>query len=899
MRFNFIELVGYAGIYDGMGLNNIRIDFTRCKYGNVVIRGKNGSGKTTLLDAFTPLPDSNDTFIPGVEARKTVSILSYDTEYLIRYIHSVNNSGERNTTKGYFSKVINGQMVELNPNGNISSCKDMIFEEFGLDSAYMALSKLSSENRGIVESKPADRKRLVVAILSSVETYNAIYKNISKKVSAYKQLISTLTYKIDKIGDENKLINIVAGLENKLSQLEKDKEKAIEASALLKMQIGEYESILKENNYDNIIFDLKETNKSLNYVTANIEKKLIDFKIDDISKVDDFINALDRNINELENTLSAKKQIIPELLALRDADFKNMNDKQVSLNSLTSDYDYAEVKSALDNARSIVDKYEGIFTSLGLSPKDLITRIEYETAMAGFNSLLELSNNLLYSYSETDLMNVIHNKSEVLFVLDESLRVKEEEFNLKIRKESLSARLSKFEAMREVAKGLNNRPKNCKIDSCPYISAAVNADKEYPESEYNKLCKEINSISARLEEISNILSKADIYNNIQKDLKIIDIELRDKIKFMKKFNIREDFVESFYDRVLNHDPFNDIAELYKYNDYANILDEYNNAKEQLKTYEVEYKLYESKNNIIDSMIKDIENLNNKLSEADAKINNTHAEINQISEKLDILNDVKLKVSDLQIKINDQYKNLVEKKDELEKLKDSLESNNVILTELREKLSSCDNIIGGINSDIRNTTNDRDNCRRGLDALAEYKSELKEYNDKYIMLDRIKYYSTPSSGIQTVFIQMYMDKILHTANEMLAMLFDGQFVLQKFIINESEFRIPCLGEGLMHDDISSMSSAQKAMISMIISFAILKESSSKYNILSIDEIDGALDSDNRRQFPILFPRLKAMVGCEQSFTISHNSELDLSSSDLILLKLNAGESYSNGNIIWQY
>jgi len=145
----------------------------------------------------------------------------------------------------------------------------------------------------------------------------------------------------------------------------------------------------------------------------------------------------------------------------------------------------------------------------------------------------------------------------------------------------------------------------------------------------------------------------------------------------------------------------------------------------------------------------------------------------------------------------------------------------------------------------------------------------------------------------------MDKIVHTANEMLSMLFDGQFVLQKFIINETEFRIPCLGEGLLHDDISSMSSAQKAMLSMIISFAILKESSTKYNILAIDEVDGALDIDNRRQFPLLFPRLKAMVGCEQSFTISHNSELDLSTSDLILLKLNAGESYTNGNIIWQY
>lgn len=896
MRFGFIELVGYAGIYDGMGLNQIRIDYTKCIYGNIVIRGKNGSGKSTLLNAFTPLPDSNDSFLPSVEARKIISVISYDTEYVIRYIHPVNSSGERLTTRGYISKVVNGQLVELNPNGNISSCKDIIYEEFELDPAYISLSKLSSENRGLVDSKPADRKRLVVGILNSVETYNAIHKNISKKTSAYKQLINTLVYKIDKIGDENKLSNIVIGLENKLSQLEKDKEKAIEASALLKMQISEYEDILRENNYDNIVYDLKENNRTLDSIYSSIQKKLNDFNIDDISKVDPFVESIKDKISALENALFAKKQIIPELLALRDADFKNMNDKQIALNSLTSDYDYSEVKSALENARSVVNKYEGVFSSLGLSPKDLITRIEYETAMTGFNSLIQLSNNLLYSYSESDLRDAIYGNNIGEYNVSE---LENEEYHLKKEKEFLDVQISKFEAMMEVAKGLNKRPKNCKIDSCPYIASAVEANKNYPESQYNNLISRRDNIIKRLLEISDIFRRLNTLNNIKKDLRVIDIELKDKIKFMRKFNIREDFVESFYDRVLNHDPFNDIAELYRYNDYANILDEYNNAKEQLKTYEVEYKLYESKNSIIDSMIKDIENLNNKLSEADKKIDTTHAEIQEISKNIELTNYVKSKVCDLQDKINSQYKSLLDKKEELETLKESLESNNVALIDLREKLSSCDNIIGGINSDIKNTTNDRDNCKRALDALVEYKSELNMYNDKYIKLDKIKYYSTPSSGIQTVFIQMYMDKIVHTANEMLSMLFDGQFVLQKFIINETEFRIPCLGEGLLHDDISSMSSAQKAMLSMIISFAILKESSTKYNILAIDEVDGALDIDNRRQFPLLFPRLKAMVGCEQSFTISHNSELDLSTSDLILLKLNAGESYTNGNIIWQY
>ena len=144
----------------------------------------------------------------------------------------------------------------------------------------------------------------------------------------------------------------------------------------------------------------------------------------------------------------------------------------------------------------------------------------------------------------------------------------------------------------------------------------------------------------------------------------------------------------------------------------------------------------------------------------------------------------------------------------------------------------------------------------------------------------------------------MNKIINTANNLLSMLFEGEFTLQPFIINESEFRIPCLGNGLIHDDISSMSTAQKCMISMILSFSILHQSSSKYNIISLDELDGGLDTMNRGFFIELLDKLMSMLQCEQCFIISHNNELTTSAADLIILKNNSGDVY-DGNIIWQY
>ena len=145
----------------------------------------------------------------------------------------------------------------------------------------------------------------------------------------------------------------------------------------------------------------------------------------------------------------------------------------------------------------------------------------------------------------------------------------------------------------------------------------------------------------------------------------------------------------------------------------------------------------------------------------------------------------------------------------------------------------------------------------------------------------------------------MNKIIAIANDLLSMLFEGEFILQPFIINENEFRIPCIGSGLMHDDISSMSTAQKCMISMILSFSLLYQSSTKYNIIKLDEIDAFLDTNNRGYFITLLDQLMGLLKCEQCFIVSHNTELSSYACDVILLKNPNYIQSGSENIIWSY
>ena len=121
MRIGFIKLVGYIGIYNGLGLKEIIIDFSKCKFKKIVIKADNGSGKSTLIKSLHVMPDNNGSLVPGMECRKEMSIINNDIVYNIRIIHPINSKGDRATTKAYLQKVTPEGVFELNPNGNISS----------------------------------------------------------------------------------------------------------------------------------------------------------------------------------------------------------------------------------------------------------------------------------------------------------------------------------------------------------------------------------------------------------------------------------------------------------------------------------------------------------------------------------------------------------------------------------------------------------------------------------------------------------------------------------------------------------------------------------------------------------------------------------------------------------
>ena len=160
MRILMLRLKGYAGISSGMLRDEIVIDFSKATHKICLIKGATGSGKSTIMEAITPLPNDNSMLDPTQQAEKEII---YNNGIRILITHPLTNKGERATTKAFIYE--NG--VNLNPNGNVTSYKEIVFDKLELDSNYEALSKLSTRDRGLADKTPAIRKKYVSNIFQN------------------------------------------------------------------------------------------------------------------------------------------------------------------------------------------------------------------------------------------------------------------------------------------------------------------------------------------------------------------------------------------------------------------------------------------------------------------------------------------------------------------------------------------------------------------------------------------------------------------------------------------------------------------------------------------------------------------------------------------------------------
>lgn len=879
MLLKRLKLVNYGGIYNGMGLYEIEIDFTRCRNKIVLIKGDNGSGKSTIESALKPLPDDNSSFISGVSACKEIEYIDETNSivYSISYIHECKNQSR--ISKGYFKKILpNGNVIDLNPSGNISSCKEMINEELELDANYITLTQLSSTKRGIADLKPAERKRYVNSILSSTDVYNTMYKTLSKKASTYKALMSSISSKIDNVGNTVQLQEELKSIESKISETEKLMEQHNE---VINKEKGMLLSIDPNNEISNRIETYTESTKTYSSKRDEFNKQLnkiysTDPNLSTIVINKEILDKLNQDIIDTKYLIESTKERINNLIKQREQEASRLEEETAKLKSINSGMNLIEVQRIKDDLTSRKEKIRKRWGDI--VDLNTITHDEFMIAYEAIKQMIEILNQPI------ELIPSDNIEIEYLDVLRNIERLDNEIEDTAVFRNKIEMNEYKLDI-------LEQRPSDCNNNSCPFIADALKAKKIIDElMKQRKGFTTISELNKQKESYEQKLS------NVERNKRLLEIYNTNRI-ILSKLQLNLDTYENCVVS-LSRNRLMLLPTLAGFIEYSNDLIEYKSIDKDLNDITVKYNALYTQKDLINMITDSIDRLNVNINEDTVKINAMNEEITSLVKKYNDMCKLCISLEDifnLRASLNECEESLrilneeIEKDrsniDRIEKLNSDIEKLNVNISELKSQLEP-----------LRKTA---ESLRYRITLSVEYSKEYEQYNMMYTKIETLKYYCSPTTGIQLLFANMYLNKIMDNANKILSRLFGGTFALLPLIITESEFRIPvAVRGGINHDDITSMSSAQISLISMIISISLLSQTSTKLNIIVGDEIDAPFDSENRREFMNILTQLMGLVNSSQCVLISHNSEISLNDCDVILLK-NENDVITEGNIIWSY
>ena len=910
MKVTYFRLRGYIKVLNGMGLEEIVIPFASFKNRVILIQGENGTSKSTIISALSPNPDTSDDFRTDVfiDEFGNRQIIEYPAEKEIHYIDKdengdindygiliqsiVDESRTRRTTKAFISK--NGE--ELNPNGNVSSFKEIRDSILGIDPIYLDLSSVSAENRGIVDMIPSERRKYMASYIGSLDTYNNIFKVISKKVNSLKSYMNTLNTKIYELGDENELRLKLIQLETSLDEYNTQRDNLIK-------DLAEAESITRIVDPDNKMRDLYSSiSEQLNNINSEIKQN--DEKYGRIysslslkPENDIYIikDNLEKDIEENKKKSVSNKNEVNTLLTLNESSLSQLESDRSILSGLSTNTIQDNIEIAVENLRNEIKMYKSYITS---DDEEILKSISSEELTDIRNTIINFVEEIkiteeLYGQNEfIDAVNISMNNDLEKNLSDEIQSLIDSSIELEIETKSLSKELNSAISDLEILKDFDNtRPKDCHIDNCPFIAKFINiknsgiSDKKISDS-----LKEIEEKNDRINDNSNKILYLKHVDEICRRLDIIFSSLLSKKSSISKIKgieklIRIEFIKS---KVMNHNRFqNEIDIISSIIEKSFSYQNMKNAEIELSSLNLDLKNYMNNKSLIDS-------LNKSIKDNEEKYNSRIKDINSLNKESIFLDNLVLDLTSKLEKINDMIeydKNLSNLKIEKENLKKEFDSVKDKIKLMKEKLDSVNEIktrLSRVDESIAPLSDTINQIKFNLANIVEYQTEYKDSADKYDKMVFIRNACSPGNGlgIQSEYIKRYMNDIIIDCNKMLGYMFGGGIQLSVPIINEKQFSIPFIGpNGIIVPDISNGSTAQKCMIGLVFSCVAMMKSSLKYNIPRFDEIDGGLDQQNRIEFINVLNQILDFMSSEQCIICSHNTEFDDQSTTRLLFSHN--------------
>lgn len=901
MRLQRLILDNYIGIYNGMGLERIEIDFRKCIHKILVIKGDNGSGKSTVFRALSPLSDSSNEYIYNKDGGKEIEYLLNDGSLLnIKYWSQAvyDKNSQRWTHKSPRCSIqrtfVGSKPIELNPSGNVTSAKDVIYEIFQLDDNFMVLSALSSSNKGIGSLRPSDRKRYVNSVISSLSDFISMNKMLTKKGAILKSMLNSLLAKLDQIGNVEMVVDNLKQDQITMQGLDKKKTELIEELAKLKTQMESISTdgdILKK--YEEEVHRYKQVKEEFDKLTV------VDYS-------EESINETSKHIIEVDTLIGVFNCELEELVDKETKLRGDLDNICYKIESLNDNKRYKDICTRIADIDNKIFSYEQELEKIGFKHYKDIYADQYTIALDSIEEFNKSVLNINDAYDSSligSVVDMIIKKQQIEPSDDEKVIE-----SLTQKANDLFDIIDEQNDLQQLVELGKDIPTDCNhMDTCPFIKNIIEAKKKYwtkeEEEQIRSKRSELLSIIERVKEHMElyhrmIKCKDDISN-------LVSITLRQGVqiplsKFFGKPVLSSE--KEILDMVRSANTIDiDLGSYWDRSGYLKMIENLKKDKEVLAEEKNKSENARHQMSILSTQRDSITESLDKLLEQKQVLMTSIKEREE--QKLELEN----KYNELMLaKTTREHYNIVSIQyiDSKEKVK-NLHEQSVKYKELSEQYNAKKIEYNNLTmNDLPIVSSRIEKAKYILTTYEQYKRDYDQYVSLYQKLQVIKEYSS-IDGIQAVYIEAFLNSMLKTTNELLRLLFNGRFMIKEFIVNDSEFSIPCIdSNGQERQDISDMSDSQLSMISMIISFVLLYQASEFYNIIKLDEVDASLDNTNRLQFATLIGNIIGMLRFDQCIIISHNNEIDLNQVDMMLFRVEKREELSNllssgANVIFCY
>ncbi|MGL6099378.1 MAG: hypothetical protein ACRC0G_07120 [Fusobacteriaceae bacterium] len=909
MKLSFMRLKNFIGVHVGLGIKEIEIPFYQGDSKICMVLGANGSGKSTILDNAIPLPhtaghERTKLILEGLDGEKEMWYDRGPLKYKILIKYNWNNSTGSHLIKAFITRIDGVDEVELNPNGNVTSYKEILEVEFMLDPSFLRLCRLSQESVNITRMKATERKSVVASLLSEVEVYAEYNKKMNEHCKTINSGIKTLATKMDRIGDISDIDLKLVQIENQVLEynLEKDNlndEISKNKGKLSSIDLSGYTDA--KRLLDNAKNRLKKFDKELSDIREIIPKE--------VSSIED-LNIINEFIVKTQVEMGAMKSKMTHIIEENKNNRSKLENSMYNLNIQSKKIKDVETGYSITDLENSIKLYEDELADIEYKLRDVQDVFSSSTLIKAQDQLQLINSAIHNALHNTDhgvisqildsfqRGNVMGYKSSCARKFD-TMKAIEGSYVYK-KLPAASGVLSELKSKLELRENLSKRPYDCEVDSCPFISEAlglgdVESDLKQAELDYKILLNKYEDAKRSVEKLDSAIRVCDSYNYIYNLIR------SNATLFRNIPNGHAFTINSFTDRMRTGLLGDSDFDLTEYITAASLNERHVDITDSILPNLIkELKLAKQTDEVLIIIQVEIDRLKTECDEYSVTINDNNQKCVQY--ELDLSN-----LSNLNDYLKDYYDILIDISDtkiEIDRVFNECSKYNSQLIEVarcEEEIKSKSKEVDGFIRMISGLSKDRDSLTYQSKMYAEYQEERLKLEETYVVYETIRHGLTNKDGIPLVFIKLYLEGTRLIANKILAKVANGDFKLLNFVITPTEFIIPCEVRGEVVTDISMMSGGERAIIAIILSLTLMHQSSSSgsYNIISLDEMDAVLDVDNKMAFIEVLEELMDIFEIDQVLAISHNVGFESYPVDLVLLRDYKLENTDNKTIIFKH